>query len=80
MYDEKLGQFDRVIESQVDNEIAKEIDKAHTYKLFLPNYIGYLDKNRILEWNIVLKAFTHDKNKYSTIESKYNILKKLRLK
>ena len=38
MYDEKLWQFDNLVESQVENEITKAIEKAHQYHFNLQNY------------------------------------------
>ena len=38
VYNEELSQFDSNLEAQVENEIAKAIEKAHTYHFNLQNY------------------------------------------
>ena len=38
VYKEELSQFDSNLEAQVENEIAKAIEKAHTYHFNLQNY------------------------------------------
>ncbi|BBO19064.1 N-6 DNA methylase [Candidatus Brocadia pituitae] len=58
MYDEKLWQFDNVVESQVDNEIAKAIEKANSYHFNLQNYRSNLSEEQIKEWKSVCHSFT----------------------
>jgi type I restriction-modification system DNA methylase subunit/restriction endonuclease S subunit len=56
MYDEKLWQFDNIVEGQIDNEVAKAIEKAHTYHLNLQNYRSNLSAEQIKDWQEVLKG------------------------
>ncbi|MCC7210826.1 MAG: N-6 DNA methylase [Candidatus Brocadia sp.] len=58
MYDEKLWQFDNVVESQIDNEIAKAIEKANSYHFNLQNYRSNLSEEQIKEWKSVCHSFT----------------------
>ncbi len=57
MYDEKLWQFDNVVESQIDNEIAKAIEKANSYHFNLQNYRSNLSEEQIKEWQYVCHSF-----------------------
>ncbi|MEK9133058.1 MAG: N-6 DNA methylase, partial [Patescibacteria group bacterium] len=72
MYEEKLWQFDNVVESQVDNEIAKTIEKAHSYHFNLQNYRSNLSEEQIKEWQETLKGI--EAKNGSTIEKKYHEL------
>jgi restriction endonuclease S subunit len=56
MYDEKLWQFDNIVDGQIDNEVAKAIEKAHTYHLNLQNYRSNLSAEQIRDWQEVLKG------------------------
>src|SRR3990167_10400954 len=58
MYDEKLWQFDNIIEGQIDNEVAKAIEKAHSYHFNLQNYRSNLSEEQIKEWQSVCHSFT----------------------
>jgi len=49
MYNEKLWQFDNVVESQIDNEIAKAIEKANSYHFNLQNYRSNLSEAKNLK-------------------------------
>mgnify|MGYP001580846743 CR=1 FL=1 len=73
MYDEKLWQFDNVVESQIDNEIAKAIERAHSYHFNLQNYRSNLSDEQIKDWQETLKGI--EAKNGSTIEKKYQELK-----
>jgi len=51
-----LWQFDNIVEGQIDNEVAKAIEKAHTYHLNLQNYRSNLSAEQIKDWQEVLKG------------------------
>ena len=74
MYDEKLWQFDNIIEGQIDNEVAKAIEKAHSYHFNLQNYRGNLSAEQIKEWHEALKG-VEIKNG-SKIDKRYQELQK----
>ncbi len=73
MYDEKLWQFDNVVESQIENEVAKAIEKAHSYHFNLQNYRSNLSEDQIKDWQEALKGV--EAKNGSTIEKKYQELK-----
>lgn len=56
IYKQKLWQFDNVSESQIENEIAKAIEKAHDYHFNLQNYRSSLFKEQIKEWGKILSG------------------------
>ncbi len=56
LYGEKLWQFDNVIEGQIDNEIAKAIERAHTYHFNLQNYRSNLSDEQIKDWQKTIKG------------------------
>lgn len=72
MYDEKLWQFDNLVEGQTDNEIAKAIEKAHTYHFNLQNYRSNLSEGQIKEWRETMKGA--DARNGSKIEKRYREL------
>ena len=74
IYNEKLWQFDNIVESQIDNEIAKAIEKAHSYHLNLQNYRSNLKPEQIKDWQDALED-TEKKNG-SAIEKRYQQLQK----
>ncbi len=74
MYDEKLWQFDNIIEGQIDNEVAKAIEKAHSYHFNLQNYRSNLSAEQIRDWQETLKS-VEIKND-SKIDKRYKELKK----
>ncbi len=51
---EKLWQFDNIIEGQIDNEVAKAIEKAHSYHFNLQNYRSSLSVEQIKDWRETL--------------------------
>ncbi|MCE7910727.1 MAG: hypothetical protein DYG84_03150 [Candidatus Brocadia sp. AMX3] len=81
MYDEKLWQFDNVVESQIDNEVAKAIEKANAYHFNLQNYCSNLSKEQIKEWQSVCHSFAichserSEGSQGSSIEKRYYELK-----
>ena len=74
MYDEKLWQFDNIVEGQIDNEVAKAIEKAHNYHFNLQNYRSNLSAEQMKDWQEVLKD-TEIKNG-SKIDKRYQELLK----
>lgn len=74
IYDEKLWQFDNIVEGQIDNEVAKAIEKAHNYHFNLQNYRSNLSAEQMKDWQEVLKG-TEIKNG-SKIEKRYLELQK----
>ena len=74
MYDEKLWQFDNIIEGQIDNEITKAIERAHSYHFNLQNYRSNLSDEQIKDWQETLKG-VEIKNG-SKIEKRYQELQK----
>jgi len=60
VYNEERSQFDSNLEAQVENEIAKAIEKAHTYHFNLQNY-RVSDDHKQMEFPLVeLKEFLID--------------------
>lgn len=45
-----LQQYDDGVENKIQNEIAKEIEKAHLYSFNLPNYRSDLSEKQINDW------------------------------
>src|SRR3989344_5111923 len=54
LYGEKLWQFDNIIEGQIDNEVAKALEKAHSYHFNLQNYRSSLSVEQIKDWQETL--------------------------
>lgn len=71
-YNEKLWQFDNIVEGQIDNEIAKAIEKAHTYHFNLQNYRSALSDDQVRDWREAVKGI-ETKNE-ETIEKRYKEL------
>jgi type I restriction-modification system DNA methylase subunit/restriction endonuclease S subunit len=46
----ELKVFDQMLENRIQNEIAKRIDKAHTYSFNLANYKSTLSDSQLTEW------------------------------
>jgi len=74
MYDDKLWQFYNIVEGKIDNEIAKAIEKAHSYHFNLQNYRSNLSDEQIKDWQEALKD-VKPKNG-SKIEKRYQELQK----
>jgi len=72
MYKEKLWQFDNIVEGQIDNEIAKAIEKAHSYHFNLQNYRSNLSAEQMKEWQETLKGVIARNG--SKIEKRYREL------
>ena len=75
IFDEKKWQFENIIEGQIDNEVAKAIEKAHTYHFNLQNYRSNLSDAQIKDWQETLKE-VEIKND-SKIEKRYQELQKV---
>jgi type I restriction-modification system DNA methylase subunit/restriction endonuclease S subunit len=56
MYKEKLWQFDNIVEGQIDNEVAKTLEKNYSYHLNLQNYRSNLSPEQISDWQETLKG------------------------
>lgn len=78
MRDEKLWQFDNVVEGQIYNEIAKVLERAHLYHLNLQNYRSNLSDEQVRDWQKTLIG-VEIKNG-SKIEKRYQELQKSDLK
>jgi len=50
-----LKVFDQMLENRIQNEIAKRIDKGHSYSFNLANYKSTINDNQITEWTEALK-------------------------
>jgi len=55
-YKEKIWQFDNVVENNIQNEIAKRIEKAHSYSFNLQNYKSILSNDQIKKWQAAFKG------------------------
>jgi restriction endonuclease S subunit len=78
MYDDKLWQFYNIVEGQIDNEVAKAIEKAHFYHFNLQNYRSNLSDDKLKDWQETLKG-VKPKNG-SKIEKRYQELQNAELK
>lgn len=56
LYHEKFSQYDELFEAQVQNTIAKEIEKAHTYHFNLQNYRSNLTDEQIEKWEEIVNS------------------------
>jgi type I restriction-modification system DNA methylase subunit/restriction endonuclease S subunit len=73
-YEEKIWQFDNVIENNIQNETAKRIEKAHSHSFNLQNYRSNLSDDQIKKWQ---SAFEGIKIKNGeNIEARYQELLK----
>ncbi|MDP4010785.1 MAG: N-6 DNA methylase [Candidatus Roizmanbacteria bacterium] len=64
----------KIVEGQIDNEVAKAIEKAHSYHFNLQNYRSSLSDEQIKDWKETLKG-VEIKNG-SKIEKRYQELRK----
>ncbi|HCP08942.1 MAG TPA: hypothetical protein DIT25_04055 [Candidatus Moranbacteria bacterium] len=55
-YKEKFWQFDNVVENNIQNEITKRIEKAHSYSFNLQNYKSILSGDQIKKWQAAFKG------------------------
>lgn len=69
----ELKIFDQSLENRIQNEIAKRIDKAHTYSFNLANYKSTFSESQIEEWNEALKHI--QPNGAVTVDEVYKKLK-----
>lgn len=69
----ELKLFDQMLESRIQNEVAKRIDKAHNYSFNLANYKSAISESQIVEWAEALKHI--QPNGAKTIEEVYKKLK-----
>lgn len=72
IYEEKLLQFDNLMEGQIDNEIAKAVEKAHAYHFNLQSYRSNLNKDQIKEWRETLNGIEPKNDRI--IEKRYKEL------
>jgi len=72
-YRKKLKEFDLIIQSKIQNETSKEIEKAYLYSFNFQTYKSDLTDEQIKEWKEVLKDITPENKK--DIDKKYEILK-----
>ncbi|MGD0582928.1 MAG: N-6 DNA methylase [Bacteroidales bacterium] len=68
----ELKIFEQSLENRIQNEIAKRIDKSHSYSLNLANYKSTLSESQIEEWNEALKHI--QPNGAATVEEVYKKL------
>lgn len=73
-YKEKVWQFDNMVENAIQNEIAKRLEKAHSYSFNLQNYRSGLRQEQIEKWRKAFKGVKAKNN--SSIEDRYQVLKK----
>lgn len=77
-YEEKLWQFDNIVENSIQNIITKRVEKAHAYSFNLQNYRSSLRPEQVEKWK---KEFKGVKIKNgSNIENRYQELKKANTK
>ena len=50
-YQERIQQHDEIWRSKMANEVAKRIEKVHTYSFNLPSYRSNLSSSQIIAWN-----------------------------
>lgn len=55
-YKEKIWQLDSVVENNIQNEIAKRIEKAHSFSFNLQNYKSILSDDQIKKWQGAFKG------------------------
>ncbi|MBU4421908.1 N-6 DNA methylase, partial [Patescibacteria group bacterium] len=73
-HEEKVWQFDNVVENNIQNEIAKRIEKAHSYSFNLQNYRSSLRDEQIKKWRDAFKGIKIKNG--SNIEARYQELLK----
>ncbi len=56
IYNEKLWQFDNIVEGQIDNGVAKAIEKAHSYHFNLQNYRSNLSDQQQTNWKRICEG------------------------
>lgn len=73
-YEEKLEQFDSVVKNNIQNEIAKRIDKAHFCSFNLQNYRSGLSDDQVQKWQSAFKGIKLKNG--ADIENRYQELLK----
>lgn len=71
-YEEKCWQFDNVVENSIQNEIARLIEKAHSYSFNLQNYKSNLSDDQIKKWKDVFEGIKIKND--SDIDTRYKEL------
>jgi restriction endonuclease S subunit len=74
-YDAEIYKFECTWQQKFQNEIAKRIDKAHSYSLNSSTYRSNLTEKQLQEWD---KAVSHHKPKKNghSLDKRYALLKK----
>lgn len=68
----ELKVFDQMLENRIQNEIAKRIDKAHSYSFNMANYRSSLSDSQLTEW---AEAISHiEPNGATTLDEIYRKL------
>ncbi|MCW3084024.1 MAG: hypothetical protein JWP12_1390 [Bacteroidetes bacterium] len=73
----ELKTFDQMLDNRIQNEIAKRIDKAHSYSFNLANYKSTITDSQIVEWAEALKHI--EPNGTKTLEDVYKKLNNSKL-
>lgn len=71
-YQKQLRQFDELLEIQTQNEIAKNIEKAHLYSLNLGSYRSNLNAQQLEEWRQALVGRVEPSQK--SLDERYQVL------
>ena len=58
----QLLQFDEILESKIENEIASRIEKAHTYSFNLSNYKSNLNDDELQTWKDIFNGINGNTN------------------
>ncbi len=58
----QLLQFDEILESKIENEIASRIEKAHTYSFNLNNYKSNLNEDELQTWKDIVDGINGNQN------------------
>ena len=71
-YQKQLRQFDEHLEIQIQNEIAKNIEKAHLYSLNLGSYRSNLNAQQLEEWRQALVGRVEPSQQ--SLDERYQVL------
>jgi len=77
-YDAEIYKFECVWQQKMQNEIAKRIDKAHTYSLNSSTYRSNLTEKQLAEWETAVSHHTPEKNGHS-LDKRFGLLKQAKL-
>jgi len=58
----QLLQFDEILQSKIENEIASRIEKAHTYSFNLSNYRSTLTEDELKTWKDIVDGKNGNQN------------------